>query len=33
MNNNIEIIKQIKNAKGKRLLEKIILEYSKEIIK
>ena len=32
MNNNINIMKQLKNAKGKRLLEKNILEYSKEII-
>ena len=32
MNNNINIIKQLKNAKGKRLLQKNMLEYSKEII-
>ena len=32
MNNNINIIKQLKNANGKRLLQKNILEYSKEII-
>lgn len=32
MNNKISIIKQLKNAKGKRLLQKNILEYSKEII-
>lgn len=33
MNNNYLIKKQLKNAEGKRLLEKIILEYSKDIIK
>ena len=32
MDNNTNTIKQLKNAKGKRMLEKIILEYSKEII-
>lgn len=32
MNNDKIIMKQIKNAKGKRLLEKTKLEYSKEII-
>ena len=32
MNNNINIMKQLKNAKWKRLLEKNIIEYSKEII-
>lgn len=29
---NKEIIKQLNNAKGKRIIEKIYLEYSKEII-
>lgn len=33
MNNRINVIKKLKNAEGKRLLEKNILEYSKEIIK
>lgn len=32
MNNEIDIIKKLKNAEGKRLLEKNALEYSKEII-
>ena len=30
--NKIDIIKKLKNAEGKRMLTKIILEYSKEII-
>lgn len=32
MNNKIDVMKKIKNAKGKRLLEKVLLEYSREII-
>ena len=32
MNNKIDITKKLKNAEGKRLLEKNALEYSKEII-
>ena len=32
MKNNKLIIKQLNNAKGKRLLERTKLEYSKEII-
>lgn len=32
MDNKIDVVKKLKNAKGKRLLEKILLEYSKEII-
>ena len=30
--NKIDIVKKLKNAEGKRMLTKIILEYSKEII-
>ena len=32
MNDNNLIRKQLKNAEGKRLLEKTLLEYSKDII-
>lgn len=32
INNDIYIKRQLKNAEGKRLLQKVILEYSKDII-